>query len=305
MKYRLLLLIAGIVGIIVTDRTAAQTPIPNNSFENWTNHGTYTDPDYWDTPNQELFLFGTTVVTKSTDHHDGGNYSAKLESKHIAILSYDVPGFVTLGKLTINITNGTYTLTGGAPINDQPTHLKGYYKFIPQGGDSCVIAIGLFKTIGSVTDTIASGYFSTKDTVTDWTLFSAWINYTTVTTPDTMNIFAFSTAQTVITPGTVLYLDDLFLDYSTGINENDPASGINIYNDRETSRLIVFFEFEKPEATSLYLYNMLGQQIATLPSEPVGHGKRIISYNNLPKGIYILEIIHSDKKYSRKFFLNP
>lgn len=292
----------------IVSQVAAQTPIPNNSFENWTNFGNYMNPDYWDTPNEELMaipFFGTTVVTRSTDHHNGGSYSARLESKHITLPPIDVPGFITLGNLTLDIINGTYILTGGAPVNDQPTHLKGYYKFIPQGGDSCLIAIGLFKTIGMVKDTVAYGYFSTKNTVNDWTLFSAWIDYDTIITPDTMNVVAFSTAQEVLTPGTVLYLDDLFLDYTTGMDDKNPSSGINIYNDKETSRLIVFFEFDKPESTSLYLFNMLGRDIASLPSEPVACGKRVISYNHLPAGIYVLEINHAGKKFSRKFFLNP
>lgn len=284
----------------------AQTPIPNNSFEDWTNFGSYEDPTGWDTPNAEISaipFFGTTVVTKSTDHQGSGSFSVRLESKHITIPSMDVPGFITDGDLTVDISNLSYSVTGGVPVNDQPTHLKGYYKYMPKGGDSCVMAIGLFKRNGAVRDTIAGGYFSTKDTVNDWTLFSAWIDYDTIVQPDSMNIFALSTAQEVLTPGTVLFLDNLFLDYTVGFNESDPKAGIDVYNDKESKRLIIFFDFPQPQHTQAFVFNMTGQKVAEIPASMIGTDRKIIEYENLRQGIYILEVIHSGQKYCQKYFL--
>ena len=126
-----------------------QTVIPNASFENWTTVGNYTDPTGWDTPNQELMsipFFGISGVTKSTDQHGTGSFSAKLETKHLTLPPLDVPGFMTCGKLVIDINAGSFILSGGVPVVDVPTHLKGYYKYFPKGGDSCVIGIGLTKT---------------------------------------------------------------------------------------------------------------------------------------------------------------
>ena len=208
-----------------------QTVIPNASFENWTNFGNYSDPTGWDTPNQELMsipIFGTTVVSKSTDHHGTGSYSAKLETKHLTFPAMDVPGFITCGTLTININSGTFILSGGVPVVDIPTHLNGFFKYSPKGGDSCAIGIGLTKTTGAVKDTIGFGAFSTKDTITDWTPFSAWIDYISTTAPDSMNIIALSTAQEVMTPGTILYVDDLYLDYTVGFDKKDPSAGISV-----------------------------------------------------------------------------
>ncbi|HSN50689.1 MAG TPA: hypothetical protein VLR52_05610, partial [Bacteroidales bacterium] len=173
-----------------------------------------------------------------------------MESKHITLPPLDVPGFITNGNLTLDIANLSYSVTGGEPVIDMPTHLKGYYKYLPKGGDSCLIAIGLFKRNGTMRDTIGGGYFSTKDTIPDWTPFSAWIDYDTVVQPDSMNVFALSTAQETVTPGTVLLLDNLYFDYTVGIKRNDPKAGISVYNDRETSRLMVFFDFVTPESTS-------------------------------------------------------
>ena len=282
-----------------------QTLVPNGDFETWINYGSYSNPQYWDTPNQELMsipFFGTSVVLKSTDH-ESGQYSAELMTKHITLPPLDIPGFITLGNLTIDITNASYTITGGYPLTDNPTHVKGYYKYFPKGGDTCLVAIGIFKTIGTVTDTIGYGYFSEKDSVTDWTPFIFWIDYDTICQPDTMNIIALSTAQETVTPGTVLYLDNISLDYTVGIGADDPNRGIDIYQDKETRRIMVFFNFPQPETTLVRLFSMTGKLVADTPAEMVTKGRRILGYEGLVDGIYLLEILHNGKQFSKKFYL--
>jgi len=290
---------------IATSLTA-QTVIPNGSFETWINDTTYENPQYWDTPNKEISaipFFGTTVVSKSTDHEDS-LYSAKLETKHIFVLPTNVPGFITLGNLTIDIITQTYFVTGGSPIHDNPTHLQGFYKFLPKGGDSCVIGIALFKTINNHADTIASGYFSTHDSVVDWTPFSAWINYDTVTTPDTMNIIALSSAEDAPTAGTILYVDNFTLDYTVGVDHQNPRDGIKIYQDKETKRILIFFDFEKPQETTVALYNMAGRVVRKNQTILIRKQKQEISYRDLNKGVYVLEILHDNQKMTKKFILN-
>jgi hypothetical protein len=280
------------------------TPIPNNDFETWINFGNYENPQYWDTPNQELSsipIFGTTVVTKSTDHASG-SFSARLESKNITLVG-TVPGFLTLGNLTVDIANMTYSITGGAPVYDIPTHLKGYFKFSPKGGDSCVIGIGLTKWVAGSRDTVGIGQFSTKVAFADWTPFSAWINYSNSVQPDTMNIIALSSAEEVPTAGTVLFIDNLYLDYTVGVNEADPSAGIDVYNDRETGRLLLFFDFPQGSTVAANLYDMKGVCIASASPGLVKKGREVMDYQGRPDGIYLLEVIHDNQKFTRKYFL--
>ncbi len=286
--------------------TMGQTPIPNGGFENWINHGNYDDPESWDTPNAETAIipfFGVSVVTKSTDH-SGGTYSARLETKHITLPPIDVPGFMTLGTLSVDLAGGTFVLTGGVPIDDSPTHLQGFYKYAPLGGDSCVIGIGFTKWNGTTRDSIAYAAFSTHSVVSDWTFFSAWVDYDTVVQPDTMNIIAMSTAQEVMTPGTVLYVDDLVLDYTAGVNDQDPKTGIEIYQDKETKRIMMFYDFSKPQYTTSKLYNMTGQVVGQNNTALIRQGRQEINYMNLPQGVYVLEILHHNLKFTKKFILN-
>ncbi|MCX6280004.1 MAG: T9SS type A sorting domain-containing protein [Bacteroidetes bacterium] len=306
MNKKLLVLAAALI-IVVSAFVNAQTVIPNSGFENWTTIGNYSNPTDWDSPNEELMsipFFGFQVLTKSTDHQGSGSFSAKLETKHLTLPPLDVPGFMTCGKLTVDIASGTFVLSGGAPVIDKPTHLKGFYKYIPKGGDSCLIGIGMFRTVGGVQDSIGFGYFSTKDTINDWTPFSAWIDYLNTDIPDTMNIIAMSTAQEVMTPGTVLFVDNLFLDYTVGAKENSLQDAIQVYNDRETQRLIIFLNNENLEFTKISLYDMTGRQVTTLRSEEIKSDRRIVNYQSFPKGIYLLEILRGNQKYVKKFFLN-
>jgi hypothetical protein len=293
-KARLLFLL---VFIPVTS-LLSQTLIPNGGFEDWTSFGSFSNPSGWDTPNEELMaipFFGSAVVSKSTDHQSG-SFSARLESKHITIPPLDAPGFMITATFSLDISTMAYTITGGVPINDQPTHLKGFYKYIPKGGDSCIIGIGLFKHINGYKDTIAHAEFSTKDTVTDWMPFSAWIDYDTVATPDTMQVYAFSTAQEVLTPGTVLYVDDLYLDYTVGVNEQN--SEPIIYNDKETSRLIVF----PTDDALVSLFNMQGREVSHGEYTPE-KDRIVVHYGQCTDGMYILRVVEEDQVITRTYFL--
>jgi hypothetical protein len=300
-KTFLLILLSGCALAVLSQ---GATVIPNAGFETWIDYGDYDNPQYWDTPNEELSsipFFGTTVVTKSTDHNTG-LYSARLESKDVTLVG-EVPGFMTLGTLTLDIVNLSYTITGGVPVEDVPTHLKGFYKFFPKGGDSCAIGIGLSRWTGTVRDSIGIGTFSTKDTVPDWTPFSAWIDYDTTAAPDSMIIMAFSSAQEDLTPGTVLFVDDLWLDYTVGVDETDPATGISVFNDRETKRLIVFTDFQSPQSVNVSLFGMSGTRVFSTDAGLMAKAKVMVPYSDLSGGVYILEVIHNNLRFTRKYIL--
>ncbi len=285
----------------------AQTLIPNGDFESWNSYSGYSNPASWDTPNSALMsipLFGKAVVFKSTDFH-GGSYSCKLLTQQIAIpgSAFNAPGFITLGKLSINITAQTFSVNGGVPINDQPTHLMGYYKFQPVGGDSCTVGIILYKTTAGIRDTIGGGMFSAKVATTDWTHFSAYITYFTPTTPDTMNVVAISSAQTDMHVGTALWVDDLSLDYTVGVGKQDPASGISVYHDKETGRLIVFCEFTKEQIVNARLYDMTGREVYSLNPVAVANGRIVIPCNGFGRGVYVLAVQHDGMTFTKKILL--
>ncbi len=119
-----------------------------------------------------------------------------------------------------------------------------------------------------------------------------------------MNILAISSATENPTAGTILYVDGLYLDYTTGMNEEDPIAGIDVYQDRELRELLLLFDFPKPQITSLRLYNIMGQKVMEIPSRLIGKDRVKFSYIDVKPGLYILEIIHNNKRFCRKFIFN-
>jgi hypothetical protein len=49
---------------------------------------------------------------------------------------------------------------------------------------------------------------------------------------------------------------------------------------------------------------MIGQEVSAMAARVIKNGKEVISYQDLHRGIYILEILHDNKLLTKKFFLN-
>ena len=102
----------------------------------------------------------------------------------------------------------------------------------------------------------------------------------------------------------VLYIDNFYLDYTVSVDETDPAAGIDIYNDKTTHRLLVFTDFPTPQPVAVSLYDMTGRKLFMENQGSVKQGRVVIPYNSYPAGIYILEILHANLKFTRKYFLS-
>jgi hypothetical protein len=175
---------------------------------------------------------------------------------------------------------------------------------MPKGSDSCIIAIGLSRRVNGVRDSLALGYFSTKYTANNWTPFSAYIQYDTAAAPDSFNILIISSAVESPTAGTVLYVDELTLDYSLGIDQTDPSADIVFYQDKENKEIILFFTFPSFRQTSICMYNLMGQKIAEIPPGLIQKERISLSYSAFPRGFYILDIIHDNNRVTWKFLFH-
>jgi hypothetical protein len=49
---------------------------------------------------------------------------------------------------------------------------------------------------------------------------------------------------------------------------------------------------------------MIGQEVSAISAGVIKNGKEVISYQDLRRGIYILEILHGNTVLTKKFFLN-
>jgi len=242
---------------------------PNSGMETWITSGNFTNPQFWDTPNEEttaIPFVGAAVVSSSTSAHSGSK-CAKLESKNFILVT--VPGLMTLANFTINTTTFDFDLSGGVAFAGRPEKFTGYYKYTPQGGDTCAMGAIFYKhNPGGWQDTIGIAFFLESNTVGTWTKFEAYVDWYTPDIPDTMNILVSTSMSMTTTAGTTLYVDDLEFDYSTGISQPLFGEDAALYYNGVGSECIL--ESIEGQKGLLSVYSSTGVLVYTFPVNDSG-----------------------------------
>ncbi len=301
MKKFLVIVVIGVFGFSTGSRILAQA-VPNGGMETWITTGNYVNPQGWDSPNQEsssIPIVGASVVTKSSGAHSG-SWCAKLESKSVVVAT--VPGIMTLGQLSIDLASATFTLTGGTPISTRPTSVKGFYKYTPAGGGDTAAVVALFtkhNTSGG-NDTIGIGFFMDGTTVTSWTAFDAPVYWFNLENPDTMNIIVACTSSLSGVAGSVMYVDDMVLDYSTGITDALMAERPNVYLNSIAGTVEIFLDLESSKEVSVNMYNLNGQKVRSAYYGATSLLNKSIGVNGLKTGMYFVEILSGTERIVQK-----
>lgn len=281
--------------------------INNGDMETWSTFGTtpntYEHPDSWDSPNAEMSGFGAgTVVTKSTDAN-GGTFSARIETK-LVMAVVTVPGVLVSGDFSANIAASTIDIKGGDTCTVRHEKFKGFYKYTPASGDSCVIVAGLFKRNSSSgqRDTIAYATFYQSGTVAAWTEFEIDFVYQSSETPDSILVVASSSNSGAPVVGSVLFVDDFsFTGYVVGIKNID-IENINIFSDNARKQISLKNIPEDHKSYSLTIYNSIGNQV---------YNKNFSNLTDLnintslfSNGLYIVELKNDSQKIVKKLIIN-
>lgn len=262
----------------------AQNPIPNPGFENWAG----SEPENWSTINRTLLGTTFTAVTRDNTNPQQGNSSIKLETitETVFIVGpVTVPGIITLGEIILDIQNQTATVDGGVPVSGYPEALKGWFRYLPAAGDSCIIGMGLSRWNGTSRDTIAYDYLSFGSQNADWQLFTLPLNYQIQAPPDTMNIIFLSSnaLNGTIVEGSKLWLDNLWVEFNT-TSVGSPAieTPISIVSIDNGKALRISGDDHSGE---LQLYNLNGALVLNSQVENALNGPQI-PLPALSPGIY-------------------
>ncbi len=262
----------------------AQNPIPNPGFENWAGG----EPESWSTINRTLLGTTFTAVTRDNNNPQQGNSSIKLETitESVFIIGpVTVPGIITLGEIILDIQNQTATVDGGVPVSGYPEALKGWFRYLPAAGDSCVIGMGLSRWKGTSRDTIAYDYLSFGGQHADWQMFTLPLNYQIQAQPDTMNIIFLSSnaLNGTIVEGSKLWLDNLWIEFNT-TSVGSPAieTPISIVSIDNGKALRISGDDHFGE---LQLYNLNGALVLNSQVENALNGRQI-PLPALSPGIY-------------------
>ncbi|MDY0344320.1 MAG: PCMD domain-containing protein [Lentimicrobium sp.] len=268
----------------------AQNPIPNPGFENWTGG----EPDDWNTINQEVFGTTFTAVTRDQTSMHSGTSSVKLETITQSIFligPVTVPGMITLGEIIIDLVNFTGTVEGGIPVTGTPQKLRGWYRYLPQTGDSCIMGIGLSRWNGTSRDTIAYSYLSIGGQHNDWEEFSVPVVYEITAEPDSMNVVFFSSNLLNGEPvsGSKLWVDDLWIDYET---VSVQMAGLSRDFYIQPSGEVVYVFTNAPMGGEIQVFNLSGSLVYQTRIN-AGMGQQKLSLPRLPSGLYIAQLTTS------------
>ena len=176
------------------DQRTYTDQLPNMDFEEWgsplESAGKYEEPcgGVWATGNGGVALSNLTTTTKTTDAQNG-TFAAKMTT--VLALGLISGGSIFAGEFELDLGNPANSALLGVPFSERPIGLKGYYKYLPVGGDSANIMVVLtkFNASSGRRDTIAYGAMPEKSAVDTYTEFNLTLDYNYpmgTATPDTI-----------------------------------------------------------------------------------------------------------------------
>ncbi|MCC6721552.1 MAG: T9SS type A sorting domain-containing protein [Bacteroidia bacterium] len=273
---------------------------PNGNFENW-NSISSLEPDNWFSFN--FMSTNKPMLTRSTDKYSG-NYALKIEN--VMMKFGDIMGFVTNGR----ITDSRYPV-GGLAVKQNPLKISGYYKYVPQGPDTAIAGIFLYKrdaikdTLILIEDTI----IKLKPSNNNYVFFEIPIKYKSKEIADTINIsFAASNIDdslAYVGLGSTLFIDNLNIVYKPNSTKEQKHIKLYVYPNpiSSDSRLkIENFELTTNNYSYIEIYNMCGKLIF---KENIFKNEIDLSAKKMQAGIYFYKIFDGNNiEYSNgKIFI--
>jgi hypothetical protein len=287
---KLLLSLSALV-ILGLPKVSAQT-IPNLDFEEWTTNaysaGGAPDPNggvgnsgWWEFNIMSSSLVGSSPITvfegSSNPAPESGSHYAAIVSDTMTTEAY---GYLSTYGFTYPKTNGLM-FTGyedvyltpspgvkfkaGIPIAGKLSSFSFYYRYIPNGTDtcSCLITFSHWNTTTNKSYVIGGGKWTSYATTKTWTQNTVNITYDSASIPDT--VFIQFSACSLYATGNPKQYDTMDIDGAsyTGINNiTAQHDNVNLYpNPAKTEvTLAVSGQFQ---AARVEIYDITGKAIGT------------------------------------------
>jgi hypothetical protein len=287
------LLIIAFVGALST--LNAQS-FPNGGFENWTNQGTYEDPQYWTGMNMMSMFGAEETAIKSTQAHSG-TYALKLITS-VSDIGNDgemdtLPGILILG--TSDILNGTGTT--GYPFIHRPDSLVGWYKLISPDNDPFQLQISATKwDAGNASqETIGATYYQGQPSAS-YVRFSIPIVYTDNSIPDSIQA-VIGNASNGSGVTNELYLDDLSFIYNSTAGLEEQTVQIRLYPNPVNAEL--FIQSDQP-IQQIFVKDLHGKQVFEGKTNTEFYQ---LETGDLTPGVYFCELNFSNGLSQRLKFI--
>jgi len=285
--------------VFVATAIEIEAQIPNRGFENWTTSGSCMVPQGWACMNDWM---GSTEncysMSRSEDHFPAsvGAFSIRIENNVSVLPDPGAAGLIWTGDST-----GLGTDDPAFPVIGHPTSLCGYYKFLPQNGDSMDIHFAFYKN----GEQVVGGRMISTDTVSEWTYFKIPVSYPDYPDVDSARIMisAFYADNFLIHGNSVLYIDNLRLDTLTSsLDEYHTQKNRFSFYPNPANR-IVSLDISKVinDDVILEVYNLIGVKVMTEKLKP---GPVEMDFANLHNGVYLMYLKNPDISEVHKLIIN-
>lgn len=288
MKLRLLPIL---VMMVISSVTKAQALLENGGFESWVDNGGYQDPEGWFTLNQ-LTQFGIDPSATMSNIAHTGNKAVMLTT--IENSTQNVPGLLCSGPLMDSEGEVSFDQVK-IPFASRPIGITFAYMYAPGIGDTCSVYMLLTKwntTLGKA-DTIGEARFMSKDSVATYTVKMIDFDYYNNQIPDSAFIIISASKDGFsAVPGSIMYVDDFYLRYLTGIETITGARTNQVIYPNPVSSILHVNNVEA--GSTIKVFNALGVLALETTSGD-------IDVEALNSGVYYLVINQKGKTYTHKF----
>ena len=291
---------------------AQQNQIQNASFEEWEGVAPFIEPVDWSSIKTSDGTFNDiapVVWAKSTVAHSG---SFSVQLTNTVAFSIVANGIVTNGRVHAEFgAASSYVYTDQADerwktaLTGRPAKFSLWARYTPQGNDTAQIKVLLHKSAGSLPPRFDNqgnriGYAQVNifGTVSSWTRYEVPFTYNSPENPEYVLIIASSGASSTPVAGSVVLLDDLALEFPTGINDVVADKGL-IYTSGNTIFLDKLTEKNRRNA-KIDILSLNGSKIYSSQATSL-----LVEVNNdkYPEGLYIVHIYGPDFNYTQKVYL--
>jgi hypothetical protein len=270
--------------------------IPNNSFESWTNMGTYNNPDQWGTMNNLSALGSIFTAEKGTPGNPGSSY-LKLTSKTtpFGVLN----GIAVSGKLD----SLTMKPISGFAYNLRPQNFTGKWQHMIYGTSQGAMTATLTKwnTVSSSRDTVAIANLIMTGMVMSWGTFTIPFVYNNGDFPDTCIIFLRASGPT---PSNLdyLYVDDLsFTGTVAGIEPAENTSDkLFVFPNPANNNLSITLNETFTGKATIELNDLKSNVVFTKTMTAAEGNSLMIDTRNIAAGTYLVNVKGQDYTISKK-----
>lgn len=264
-------LLPAVLLLLTFQFAVAQNPVPNPSFENWTDG----EPDNWSTSNQgDSIIFVTQVPTPHT-----GNFAMRGN----ALTAGGVDYYPSVGSVF--------------PVSQQYSHFEFYYMLGPALGISSDFTVSIDMTDSNSNIVGTGGITFSANPTPSYTLASIPITYTG--TPATCEItFALGFNDTI--GGVYFVVDDMELTNTTGIAEKEVHLIQKIYPNPANHAAVIQLHSSVKSKTMLILSDIMGREIGR---SEISEQKSEIDLGNFASGIYFIRIVSGHNTATEKLIV--